>query len=118
MASSRTYAWIAGVSVSVLGVYALVSLTATRGETLSTFGNIVQCLVPLLSNAGLLLNAGTPNWRRNVFWMLAAMSCTLWMIGQFEWTYYEVYLHKPLPVIYTGDIVFFLKGIPLMAALA
>jgi signal transduction histidine kinase len=118
MASSRTYAWIAGVSVSVLGVYAALSLTLPRGETLSAFANIVQCLVPLLANAGLLLNAGTPHWRRNVFWMLAAMSCTLWMIGQFQWTYYEVYLHQPLPDLYPGDIIFFLRGVPLMAALA
>jgi len=53
-----------------------------------------------------------------VFWMLAALSCTLWMIGQFQWTYYEVYLHQPLPDMYPGDIIFFLCGIPLMAALA
>jgi hypothetical protein len=53
-----------------------------------------------------------------VFWMLAALSCTLWMIGQFQWTYYEVYLHRPLPDMYPGDIIFFLCGIPLMAALA
>lgn len=118
MASTRTYAWIAGVSLAVLGLYAAVSLALPRGETLSAFGNIVQCLVPLLANAGLLLNAGTPHWRRNVFWMLAAMSCSLWMIGQFQWTYYEVYLHKPLPDLYPGDIIFFLRGIPLMAALA
>ena len=64
------------------------------------------------------MNAGTPHWRRNVFWMLLAMSCTLWMTGQFEWTYYEVYLHKSLPNPYPGDIVFFLRGIPVMAALA
>ena len=81
------------------------------------FGDIVQCLVPLLANAGLLLNAGTPHWRRNVFWMLAALSCTLWMIGQFQWTYYEVYLHQPLPDMYPGDIIFFLRGVPMMAAL-
>jgi signal transduction histidine kinase len=74
--------------------------------------------VPLLANAGLLLNAGTPHWRRNIFWMLLAMGCTLWMIGQFQWTYYEVYQHKSMPVIYDGDIIFFLKGIPIMAALA
>jgi hypothetical protein len=43
---------------------------------------------------------------------------TLWMIGQFQWTYYEVYLHRPLPDMYPGDIIFFLCGIPLMAALA
>jgi signal transduction histidine kinase len=88
-----------------------------RSETLVAFGDIVQCLVPLLANAGLLLNAGTPHWRRNVFWMLAALSCTLWMIGQFQWTYFEVYLHKPLPDMYPGDIIFFLRGVPMMAAL-
>src|SRR5215510_3657016 len=118
MASTRTYAWIAGVSLAILGLYAAVSLSLPRGETLGAFGNIVQCLVPLLANAGLLLNAGTPHWRRNVFWMLAAMSCTLWMIGQFQWTYYEVYLHQSLPDLYPGDIIFFLRGVPLMAALA
>ena len=118
MAPPRTYAWIAAVSLSVLGVYAILSLTLPRGESLNAFGNIIQCLVPLLANAGLLLNAGTPHWRRNVFWMLTAMSCTLWMIGQFQWTYYEVYLHQPLPDLYPGDIIFFLRGVPLMAALA
>lgn len=103
----------------ILVVYSAVSLSLHRGsQSLSTFGNLVQCVVPLLANAGLLLNAGTPHWRRNAFWMLIALSCTLWMIGQFEWTYYEVYLHKPLPNLYEGDIVFFLKGIPMMAALA
>jgi len=40
------------------------------------------------------------------------------MIGQFEWTYYEVYIHQSVPVIYGGDIVFFLKGNPAHAALA
>jgi len=118
MASSRTYAWIAAVCLSVLAAYALVSLTVPQGDSLNAFANIVQCLVPLLANAGLLLNAGTPHWRRNVFWMLTAMSCTLWMIGQFQWTYYEVYLHQPLPDLYPGDIIFFLHGVPLMAALA
>jgi signal transduction histidine kinase len=118
MASSRTYAWIAVVSLAILGLYAGVSLWLPQGESLNAFGNIMQCLVPLLANAGLLVNAGTPYWRRNVFWMLTALSCTLWMVGQFQWTYYEVYLHQPLPDMYPGDIIFFLRGIPLMAALA
>ena len=118
MVSSRTYAWIGGIFVLYLGTYATVALALPQGQSLDTFGNIAQCLVPLLANAGLLLNAGTPHWRRNVFWMLVAMSCTLWMIGQFQWTYYEVRLHQSLPDMYPGDIIFFLRGIPLMAALA
>jgi signal transduction histidine kinase len=103
----------------LLVVYAAASLVLPRGNpSLSTFGNLVQCLIPLVANAGLLANAGTPLWRRNAFWMLLALGCTLWMTGQFAWTYYEVYLHRPLPNMFPGDIVFFLRGIPMMAALA
>jgi signal transduction histidine kinase len=103
----------------VLVVYAAVSLSLKRGsDSLIAFGNLVQCVVPLIANAGLLINAGTPHWRRNLFWMLIAMSCTLWMIGQFQWTYHEIYLHKPPPDLNPGDILFFLRGIPMMAALA
>jgi signal transduction histidine kinase len=118
MSSSRRIAWIVGTWVFFLVIYSAVSLSLKRGsESLIAFGNLVQCVLPLLANAGLLLNAGTPQWRRNFFWMLIAMSCTLWMIGQFQWTYHEVYLHKPVPDLYGGDILFFLRGIPLMAAL-
>jgi signal transduction histidine kinase len=119
MSFSRIIGILAGIWLAVVGIYALVSIgLAGHDQALSTFGNIVQCIVPLLANAGLLLNAGTPHWRRNIFWMLLAMSCTLWMIGQFQWTYYEVYVHQPMPAINGGDVIFFLKGIPLMAALA
>ena len=119
MTASRAITWAIGVWLAVLALYAGVSLSLPRGsQTLIAFGDVVQCIVPLIANAGLLLNAGTPYWRRNIFWMLIALSCTLWMIGQFQWTYYEVYLHRPLPQLYPGDILFFLRGIPLMAALA
>jgi signal transduction histidine kinase len=115
----RKFVWVLGFWLGILVVYSVVSLSLKRdSETLATFGNLVQCIVPLLANAGLLLNASTPHWRRNLFWMLIAMSCTLWMIGQFQWTYYEVYLHKPLPDLNAGDVLFFLRGIPMMAAIA
>src|SRR5580704_2129546 len=118
MTSSKTILRMAGIWVFVLLVYATVSLALSReNPALAIFGNLTQCIVPLLANAGLLLNAGTPHWRKNLFWMLIAMGCTLWMIGQFEWTYYELYLHRPVPEIDPGDVVFFLRGIPMMAAL-
>jgi len=119
MSSARRIAWMVGTWIFILVIYSAVSFALKRGSApLSTFGNLVQCIMPLLANAGLLLNAGTPHWRRNIFWMLLAMSCTLWMMGQFEWTYYEVHLHRPLPEMYPGDILFFLRGIPMIAAIA
>jgi signal transduction histidine kinase len=119
MSSSQKIGGVAGAWLLLLLVYTAVSLSLPRGNhSLTTFGDLVQCIVPLVANAGLLANAGTPVWRRNAFWMLLALGCTLWMIGQFEWTYYEVYLGKPLPSLNPGDVVFFLRGIPMMAALA
>jgi signal transduction histidine kinase len=119
MSSSRRIVSMVGTWIFVLVSYTAVSMSLKQGsEPLTTFGNIMQCLVPLLANAGLLLNAGTPHWRRNLFWMLIAMSSTLGMIGQFQRTYYEVYLHQSLPELNAGDVLFFLRGIPMMAALA
>ena len=119
MTSSRPITWSLGIWAFVLALYAGVSLSHSRGSpTLVAFGDLVQCTVPLIANAGLLLNAGTPYWRRNIFWMLIALSCTMWMVGQFQWTYYEAYLHQEVPGLNAGDIIPFLHGIPLIAALA
>jgi signal transduction histidine kinase len=118
MSSSKTIIRMAAIWLLFLAVYATTSLVLQRGNHgLTAFGDLSQCIVPLLANAGLLLNAGTPHWRRNLFWMLLAVGCTLWMIGQFEWTYYEIYLHRAMPDNDPIDIVFFLRGIPMMAAL-
>ena len=118
MSDARRIAWLVAAWAVFLGVYAGASFYLKPGPSLSAFGDIVQCFVPLIANAGLLINAGTPHWRRNIFWMLLALSCSMWMMGQFEWTYYEIYLHREVPDPFAGDIIFFLRGIPLIAALA
>jgi signal transduction histidine kinase len=110
--------WLIGAWIAFLAFYAAVSHFLGPGAKLSSFGDLVQCFVPLVANAGLLINAGTPHWRRNLFWMLLALSCTMWMVGQFQWTYYEVYLHQEVPGLFAGDIIFYLRGLPLIAALA
>src|SRR5260370_143779 len=114
----RITRWVIGIWVLVAGTYALMSLLLKPGPALTAFDDIVLCLAPLLANAGLLLNAGSANWRRNLFWMLLALGCTVWMAGQFVWTYYELYLHRSIPTGSPSDIIFFLHGIPTMAAIA
>ncbi|HXN24762.1 MAG TPA: HAMP domain-containing sensor histidine kinase [Candidatus Dormibacteraeota bacterium] len=100
------------------GTCLAVALVLKPGRSLMAVGDVALCFAPLLANAGLLLNAGTSNWRRNAFWTLLALSCTAWMTAQFGWTYYEVYLHKAVPAVFGGDIVIFLHGVPTIAALA
>lgn len=106
-------------------VYAAGSVMLCEGcsaenpsKNLTAFGNLMQCIIPLFASAGLLLNAASPNWRRNVFWMLLALGCTLWLAGQLLWTYYEIHLEQPVPNPFIGDVVFFLHTVPLIAALA
>jgi len=118
MRTTRSTLWIALAWVFFVGTYTAISLLVPRGENLTVVGNLVQCLVPLFANAGLLLNANSTNWRRNGFWMLFALGCTLWMGGQLIWTYWEIYRKQPIPHPFVGDIIFFLHVVPMIAALA
>src|SRR5271168_18587 len=114
--SSATW-WIAGGWVLLLGGYVAGALIMKPGERLTAFGDIIQCFVPLLANTGLLLNAASSRWRQNWFWMLFALSCTLWMGGQVLWTHYEVFLHQPSPNAFPGDPIFFVHTVPMITAL-
>src|SRR5712691_274077 len=118
MPASRSTWFIFAAWLVLVGGYAAAALLVRPGPGLTTFGDITQCLLPLFANAGLLLNAASPHWRRNSFWMLLALGCSFWMVGQLEWTYVEVYQHQRLPDFFRGDIIFFLHTVPMIAALA
>ena len=48
MSPSKKIVWLVGAWLMLLAVYATVSFSLPRGnQSLSTFGNLVQCLVPL-----------------------------------------------------------------------
>ena len=84
---------------------------------LTTYGDLAECIAPLLANAGLLINASSPHWRKNTFWMLLALGCTMWMFGQFWWVYLELVRHEVVPNPFDGDIIYFLHVVPMIAAL-
>jgi len=111
-------AWFAAAWVLLVGGYVAGALLIPAGERLTSFGDLIQCFVPLLANTGLLLNAASPRWRQNWFWLLFALGCTLWMGGQVLWTHYEVFLHQPSPNPFSGDPIFFFHTVPMLAALA
>ena len=104
--------------ILLVGGYAAAALIFPPGPGLTAFGDVMQCLVPLFANAGLLINAGSTHWRRNAFWMLLALGCSMWMAGQLLWTFYEVVLHQAVPNPFVGDVIFFLHTVPMIGALA
>ncbi len=118
MTPLRSTRWIVAPWILLVGSYAVASLVLRPGPHLTAFGDIAQCVVPLFANAGLLLNAASPQWRRNAFWMLLALGCTFWLVGQLQWTYFEVYLQESVPNPFVGDVIYFLHTVPMIAALA
>src|SRR5690242_4273278 len=101
----------------LLGVYTAVALLVPAGPGRTAFGDVFLCLLPLVVNGALLMNAVTPDWRKNSFWMLLALGCSLWLVGQFICIYIEIYQHRAIPDVFAGDVVFFLRTVPMIAAL-
>jgi signal transduction histidine kinase len=101
----------------VLAGYSAVCLLVPAGHARTSVANVFLCLMPLFVNAALLVNAVSPDWRRKAFWMLLALGCSLWMVGQTMWMYVEVYQRRTVADPFSGDIVFFLHTIPMIAAL-
>jgi signal transduction histidine kinase len=117
MRASRTTWLLATAWLLMLGGYAAAIVWMPAGVGRTAFGSIFQCVLPVLVNGALLINAITPNWRKNAFWMLLALGCSLWLAGQFIWTYIEAYQHRAIPDPFIGDIVFFLHTVPMITAL-
>jgi signal transduction histidine kinase len=115
--ASRGNWYVAAAWLILLGGYIAVCEWVPAGAARISAANILLCLMPLLVNGALLINAVTPNKRRKAFWMLLALGSSFWLAGQAIWTYVEVYQHRPVPFLFIGDIIFFLHAIPLIAAL-
>jgi signal transduction histidine kinase len=109
---------IAAAWVVVAGGSGVVFLLSPPSDGLTLFRNVVLCVVPLVANAGLLLNSASPYRRPNTFWMLLALGCTLWMAGQLLWTHAAVGLRNTGTYAFPRDLLFFLHPVPMIGALA
>jgi signal transduction histidine kinase len=118
MKLSRSSALIWGAVVVFVGGYLLAWLLLPQGSALATIGDLTEAFVALFANTCLLWNAASPYRRRNAFWMLMALGCTLWLGGQLIWIYEALVLRHEVNSPFPGDILFFLHTVPLMAALA
>jgi len=116
-------AWCVASWVILLGGYAAVCEWVPAGAARTSVADIFLCLMPLLVNGALLINAVSPDWRKRAFWMLLALGSSLWLAGQAIWTYLEIHQHRHTPYLFNGyhfnvDMVFYLHAIPMIAALA
>lgn len=118
MKLSRSSTLILAAWALFIGGYALTALLLPHGAARSTISNLVEAFVALFANTCLLWNAASPYRRRNAFWMLLALGCTLWLGGQLIWMYAALISHREVHSPFPGDILFFLHTVPFMASLA
>ena len=116
--ASRGNWYVAAAWLILLGGYIAVCEWVPAGAARTSAADLLLCLMPLIVNGALLINAVTPDWRKRAFWMLLALGSTLWLAGQTIWTYIEIYQHQHSPFLFNGyhfnvDIVFYLHAIPI-----
>lgn len=104
--------------VLLVGSYTVAALTVHNGPGLTAFGDVVQCLAAMFACGGLILNWRTTEKRTRVFWVLLALGCFAWLVGQTIWTYFEVDLRQSVPNPFIGDVILFLHPVPMIGALA
>src|SRR5277367_1117008 len=110
-------AWLyaaAGLVLAQVTASALLS----RGYTLLTLTDVLQCLLLVSGALALAPNIMANQGRARLFWALMTLGVALWLSYQVLWTYLEVVLRRDVPDPFGGDVVLFLHFVPMMAALA
>jgi signal transduction histidine kinase len=114
---SQTKVWMVAVA-ALVGVHALLSLTASPGFALTAFGDLSQAALVLLATLIVLSNALRTRGSVRLFWGFMTTGCAFWFAASMFWIYYEVYRKASLPNPSLVDSVYFLHIIPMIAALA
>ena len=115
--SGQNKAW-AVVFTAVVCLVTAFSLGFPRSYFLTSFGDVVQCLLLLCAGSAAFSNISAGERRAKFFWMLMSFGFGLWLCAQFLWTYFEVLLRQDVPNPFVGDVILFLHLVPLMGALA
>ena len=115
--SRRSKIWIFALGLLVAGQI-LAALAFPRGFAVTAFSDVTLSIVLLSAAAACIPIAVETRGRIRGFWVLLATAQALWLSYQLVWTYFEIYLRREVPDLFSGDIVLFLHIVPMMAALA
>jgi signal transduction histidine kinase len=103
---------------TVLLLAFLVALLGKPGYALSVFGDLAELGFLLVAIGFMIRNVFASHGATRIFWLFFATAILLWIVGVLQWTEYELILRTPRPQTPIGDVLLFLKLVPLFAALA
>ncbi|MGA8366288.1 MAG: ATP-binding protein [Candidatus Acidiferrales bacterium] len=115
---SRPTILIACAWVFFIGGYAAAALLLPHGKAQATAAMLFECLALLFANTCLLWNSASPYRRRNAFWMLLALGCTIRLAGQLARMSHESVWSRPGNDPAWVDLLIFIHIVPFMAAAA
>lgn len=108
--------WI-GVAAGSTAAQIAATVLLPQGYGLTVVSDIAATLVILAGALAFAGNAVSSKGRLRSVWILQTLCWALWLIDQCGWTMYDVVLHKPMPEMFSGDIVLFLADVPMLAGL-
>lgn len=108
--------WTVGLlALFSLQVLTSLSLHGFQQTLASDFISILVCSALFYACFLNLLRTAGPT---RGFWELMAFGALLWLSVRFQWWHYEIGHREPVPTVFLGDVLAFLKNVPFMAALA
>ena len=106
--------WIATAIVLTLVQFS-ASAFLPRGVTLSAFSDGASCTLILALIIAFTRNAIPTGGRLRVFWIMQSVGWSIALIDQLWWTFYDVFLNKPVPMLFAGDVLLFLPGLLMLS---
>ena len=108
--------WAALVVLLTLGQFA-ATVFIPRSLSLTLINDVIEFLLILSALLVFLVNTSASPRPTRLFWMLLAACWGVTLVAQAMWMYFNLVLRKEVPNPFVGDILLFLSGIPLLAAL-
>jgi len=102
--------------LGVLLVSLLAALFVSKGYALAAFGDTLQDVLLVALTVLAFQNFLRCQPQARVFWLLIFAGSFFWTVSNVIWSFYELWYAQLVPDVPAGDILLFLKVVPLTAA--
>src|SRR6516225_72824 len=106
------------LTVGLVGISTVAALALPKGFALAVFGDVLQVALLAVATTLGLQNALRSRAQLRVFWLLLFFAAAMWLMSLAIWSVYELGFRKLTPDLPVGDILLFLKIVPISAATA
>ena len=103
------------MAVALTLVQTLASAVLSRGLALTAISDFTTVIMLLTIGVAFVKNAIPAHGRLRVFWVMQAIGWSVTLTNQLLWTLYDVFLQKPVPTLFAGDVLLFLPGVLMLA---